>query len=47
MRFIQIWTEFTQFYIQVVKPIIILLILVYTFGGSNIYNPIFSSSIDY
>ena len=31
--FIQIWTKPTQFFIQVVEPIIILLILLHTFGG--------------
>ena len=39
--FIQIWTEFLQVFNQVVKHVIILLILLHTFGGSNIYNHVF------
>ena len=41
MKLIQIWTETTHSFIQVVKLINILLILLHTLGGSYVYDPIF------
>ena len=40
-RLIRIWTKATHFFIQVVKPIIILWILVHTLRGPYVYDPIF------
>jgi hypothetical protein len=42
--FIQIWAKFIKFFIKVVKPVIILLILLQLLGGSNIYNLFFSTN---
>jgi hypothetical protein len=39
--FIQIWTYFIKFFIQVLKPVIILMILLHTFGGIQYLLPYF------